>query len=76
MQAAADLLCERGSSQTLCCKQLLLLSQRNKTCLPCDLLCEGQVVTEEKIQEAKLFYQMHFKHQVFDEEGWRKVLEV
>lgn len=44
--------------------------------LPCDLLCEGQVVTEEKIQEAKLFYQMHFKHQVFDEEGWRKVLEV
>lgn len=40
------------------------------------LLCKGQVVTEEKIQEAKLFYQMHFKHQVFDEEGWRKVLEV
>lgn len=35
----------------------------------------GQVVTEEKIQEAKLFYQMHFKHQVFDEEAWRKVLE-
>lgn len=37
---------------------------------------KGQVVTEEKIQEAKLFYQMHFKQPVFDEEGWRKVLEV
>lgn len=36
----------------------------------------GQVVTEEKIQEAKVFYQMHFKQTVFDEEGWRKVLEV
>lgn len=36
----------------------------------------GPVVTEEKIQEAKLFYQMHFKQAVFDEEGWRKVLEV
>jgi len=36
----------------------------------------GQVVTEEKIQEAKVFYQMHFKQSVFDEEGWRKVLEV
>uniref|UniRef100_A0AAQ6IRC5 Nicotinamide phosphoribosyltransferase N-terminal domain-containing protein n=1 Tax=Anabas testudineus TaxID=64144 RepID=A0AAQ6IRC5_ANATE len=35
----------------------------------------GPVVTEEKIQEAKLFYQMHFKQVVFDEEGWRKVLE-
>lgn len=36
----------------------------------------GRVVTEEKIQEAKVFYQMHFKQTVFDEEGWRKVLEV
>lgn len=36
----------------------------------------GRVVTEEKIQEAKVFYQMHFKQAVFDEEGWRKVLEV
>lgn len=36
----------------------------------------GPVVTEDKIQEAKLFYQMHFKQAVFDEEGWRKVLEV
>ncbi|KAF3856916.1 hypothetical protein F7725_017639 [Dissostichus mawsoni] len=35
----------------------------------------GQVITEEKIQEAKLFYQMHFKQSVFDEESWRKVLE-
>ncbi|TKS70566.1 Nicotinamide phosphoribosyltransferase [Collichthys lucidus] len=35
----------------------------------------GPVITEEKIQEAKLFYQMHFKQAVFDEEGWRKVLE-
>ncbi|KAI4896295.1 hypothetical protein NFI96_028914 [Prochilodus magdalenae] len=35
----------------------------------------GRVVTEEKIQEAKVFYQMHFKQAVFDEEGWRKVLE-
>lgn len=54
--------------------------QFNKTC-PCvtedvDLLLTGPVVTEEKIQEAKLFYQMHFKQAVFDEEGWRKVLEV
>lgn len=36
----------------------------------------GQVITEEKIQQAKVFYQMHFKQAVFDEEGWRKVLEV
>uniref|UniRef100_A0A8C9YZ81 Nicotinamide phosphoribosyltransferase n=1 Tax=Sander lucioperca TaxID=283035 RepID=A0A8C9YZ81_SANLU len=35
----------------------------------------GQVVTEEKIQEAKLFYQMHFRQTVFDEESWRKILE-
>ncbi|KAA8593693.1 hypothetical protein FQN60_009809 [Etheostoma spectabile] len=35
----------------------------------------GQVVTEEKIQEAKLFYQMHFRQAVFDEESWRKILE-
>ncbi|XP_026131190.1 nicotinamide phosphoribosyltransferase-like [Carassius auratus] len=35
----------------------------------------GRVVTEEKIQEAKVFYQLHFKQSVFDEEGWRKVLE-
>ncbi|KAL0978537.1 hypothetical protein UPYG_G00171840 [Umbra pygmaea] len=35
----------------------------------------GRVITEEKIQEAKVFYQMHFRQNVFDEEGWRKVLE-
>ncbi|KAJ8409300.1 hypothetical protein AAFF_G00234980 [Aldrovandia affinis] len=35
----------------------------------------GPVITEEKIQEAKLFYQQHFRQTVFDEEGWRKVLE-
>ncbi|TNN88212.1 Nicotinamide phosphoribosyltransferase [Liparis tanakae] len=35
----------------------------------------GQVVTEQKIQEAKLFYQMHFKQAVFNEESWRKILE-
>uniref|UniRef100_A0A3B4B1D9 Nicotinamide phosphoribosyltransferase n=1 Tax=Periophthalmus magnuspinnatus TaxID=409849 RepID=A0A3B4B1D9_9GOBI len=35
----------------------------------------GRIVTEDKIQEAKLFYQMHFKQTVFDEEGWRKILE-
>ncbi|XP_063070987.1 nicotinamide phosphoribosyltransferase 2 isoform X1 [Engraulis encrasicolus] len=35
----------------------------------------GRVITEEKIQEAKQFFQMHFKQKVFDEEGWRRVLE-
>uniref|UniRef100_A0A8C9V621 Nicotinamide phosphoribosyltransferase n=1 Tax=Scleropages formosus TaxID=113540 RepID=A0A8C9V621_SCLFO len=35
----------------------------------------GPVVTEEKIQEAKVFYQLHFRQAVFDEEGWRKILE-
>uniref|UniRef100_A0A8C2XAF7 Nicotinamide phosphoribosyltransferase n=1 Tax=Cyclopterus lumpus TaxID=8103 RepID=A0A8C2XAF7_CYCLU len=35
----------------------------------------GQVVTEQKIQEAKLFFQMHFKQAVFNEESWRKILE-
>ena len=36
----------------------------------------GAVVTEEKIQQAKVFYQMHFRQTVFDEDGWRKILEV
>ena len=45
------------------------------------LLCllspsSGRVITEEKIQEAKLFFQMHFRQKVFDEDGWRRVLEV
>ncbi|CAL8335792.1 unnamed protein product [Merluccius merluccius] len=35
----------------------------------------GHVVTEEKIQQAKVFYQMHFRQTVFDEDGWRKILE-
>ncbi|XP_028302967.1 nicotinamide phosphoribosyltransferase 2 [Gouania willdenowi] len=35
----------------------------------------GRVVTEEKIEEARLFYQMHFKQAVFNEDGWRKLLE-
>ncbi|XP_012696704.2 nicotinamide phosphoribosyltransferase 2 [Clupea harengus] len=35
----------------------------------------GRVITEEKIQEAKLFFQMHFRQKVFDEDGWRRVLE-
>ncbi|KAL2091413.1 hypothetical protein ACEWY4_013676 [Coilia grayii] len=35
----------------------------------------GPVITEEKIQEAKQFFQMHFKQKVFDEDGWRRVLE-
>ncbi|CAL8340730.1 unnamed protein product [Lota lota] len=35
----------------------------------------GPVVTEEKIQQAKVFYQMHFRQTVFDEDGWRKILE-
>ncbi|XP_075996352.1 nicotinamide phosphoribosyltransferase 2 [Genypterus blacodes] len=35
----------------------------------------GPVVTEEKIQEAKVFFQSHFRQSVFDEEGWRRLLE-
>ncbi|MBN3308770.1 NAMPT phosphoribosyltransferase, partial [Amia calva] len=35
----------------------------------------GPVVTEEKIQQAKQIYQLHFKQSVFDEQGWRKILE-
>ncbi|XP_028679932.1 nicotinamide phosphoribosyltransferase 2 [Erpetoichthys calabaricus] len=35
----------------------------------------GPVVTEEKIQQAKLFYLLHFKQAVFDEERWRLLLE-
>lgn len=40
------------------------------------VFCKGQVITEEKVQEAKLFYQMHMKQTVFHEEGWRKIIEV
>lgn len=76
MNAAADFLCEMSSSQKLCCTQFLCHGKNKKKKDLSRDLCAGQVVTEEKIQEAKLFYQMHFKHQVFDEEAWRKVLEV
>lgn len=35
----------------------------------------GQVVTEEKINQAKLFCKMHFgRDDVFNEEGWRYIL--
>jgi len=40
------------------------------------VLSAGPVVTEEKIQQAKVFYQMHFRQTVFDEDGWRKILKV
>lgn len=36
---------------------------------------KGPVVTEQKIQEAKDFYHLHFKHSVFNEEGWRKIIQ-
>lgn len=36
----------------------------------------GKVVTEEKIQEAKMTYLAHFGHTMFfNEEGWRYILE-
>ena len=37
---------------------------------------EGQVVTEEKIQEAKEVFQAHFGNQsLFNEAGWRHILQ-
>lgn len=36
----------------------------------------GQVVTKEKIQEAKDLYQLHFGADYFNEEGWNYILEV
>ena len=36
----------------------------------------GQVVTREKIAEAKEVYGKHFGKDVFNEEGWLYVLEV
>lgn len=74
LKAATDFLCEI-KPETLLHSGPYLLVKELKTYWSCGLHV-GQVVTEEKIQEAKLFYQMHFKHQVFDEEAWRKVLEV
>ncbi|XP_072326995.1 nicotinamide phosphoribosyltransferase 2 [Scyliorhinus torazame] len=34
----------------------------------------GSVVTEEKIQQAKQIYDLHFKQSVFHEEGWRYIV--
>jgi len=38
-------------------------------------LC-GQVVTKEKIQEAKELYTLHFGRDLFNEEGWNYIVEV
>ncbi|XP_072027111.1 nicotinamide phosphoribosyltransferase-like [Amphiura filiformis] len=35
----------------------------------------GQVVTKEKIQEAKEFYKVHFGYDVFNEQGWMHIVE-
>uniref|UniRef100_UPI0035901437 nicotinamide phosphoribosyltransferase isoform X1 n=2 Tax=Myxine glutinosa TaxID=7769 RepID=UPI0035901437 len=35
----------------------------------------GQVVTREKIQEAKEVYQLHFGQDIFNEQGWEHILE-
>ncbi|XP_074626775.1 nicotinamide phosphoribosyltransferase-like [Acropora palmata] len=35
----------------------------------------GQVVTAEKIRQAKDFYQLHFGYNLFNEEGWLHILE-
>ncbi|GFN88927.1 nicotinamide phosphoribosyltransferase-like [Plakobranchus ocellatus] len=35
----------------------------------------GQVVTKEKIQEAKELYELHFGQDIFNEEGWNYILE-
>ncbi|XP_052439793.1 nicotinamide phosphoribosyltransferase [Carassius gibelio] len=36
---------------------------------------KGQVVTKEKIQEAKEVYREHFQDDVFNEKGWNYILE-
>uniref|UniRef100_A0A671T3Y6 Nicotinamide phosphoribosyltransferase n=1 Tax=Sinocyclocheilus anshuiensis TaxID=1608454 RepID=A0A671T3Y6_9TELE len=36
---------------------------------------KGQVVTREKIQEAKEVYREHFQDDVFNEKGWNYILE-
>lgn len=36
----------------------------------------GQVVTEEKINEAKEIYKLHFGTDLFNEAGWRYILQV
>ncbi|XP_076332743.1 nicotinamide phosphoribosyltransferase-like isoform X3 [Tachypleus tridentatus] len=35
----------------------------------------GPVITESKIQEAKEICQIHFKQNIFNEEGWRHILK-
>ncbi|WKX99999.1 hypothetical protein Q1695_014683 [Nippostrongylus brasiliensis] len=35
----------------------------------------GVVVTHEMIDEAKAFYKLHFKMDVFNEDGWRHIVE-
>ncbi|XP_038666491.1 nicotinamide phosphoribosyltransferase 2 [Scyliorhinus canicula] len=35
----------------------------------------GSVVTEEKIEQAKQIYDLHFKQSVFHEEGWRYIVK-
>ncbi|XP_014346999.1 nicotinamide phosphoribosyltransferase 2 [Latimeria chalumnae] len=35
----------------------------------------GQVVTEEKIQQAKRLFNLHFQQSVFNEKGWRYILK-
>ncbi|XP_077985924.1 nicotinamide phosphoribosyltransferase-like [Glandiceps talaboti] len=35
----------------------------------------GQVITAEKIQEAKELYKLHFSKEVFNEEGWKYILK-
>ena len=37
----------------------------------------GPVVTEEKIQKAKVFFEKHFgRDDIFNEKGWRYIIEV
>ena len=36
----------------------------------------GQVVTHEKIAEAKEIYKLHFGQDLFNEEGWKYIVEV
>jgi len=36
----------------------------------------GQVVTDEKIAEAKAVFKEHFGRDLFNEEGWKYIVEV
>ncbi len=46
------------------------------TVVPSLFALTGQVVTREKIQEAKEVYREHFQDDVFNEKGWSYILEV